>query len=50
MVEIMLRLTDNEARAVLRSEGFSNGHGVRKSQALQLAEMKIIGAISQATT
>lgn len=50
-VEVSFRLTKREAEAVLRSGGFiacPRGYGVRKSQALQLAEMKIIGAVSVA--
>lgn len=50
MIEVTIRLTDREADAVLRSEGFSNGHGVRLSQALQSAQMKVIGAIASAVT
>ena len=47
-VEIHIRLSEAEAAAVLRSEGFSNGWGVVKSIALQTAELKIIGAIAGA--
>jgi len=45
-VELRVRLTNAEAAAVLRSEGFSNGRGIKKSVALQTAQMKIIGGIA----
>ena len=48
MSEIVLNLTKREIEAVLRSRGFTNGNGVIRSQALQSAEMKIIGALSRA--
>ena len=43
-VEIRVKLSEREAEAVLRAE-FSVGHGVRRSQALQLAEFKLHSAI-----
>lgn len=49
-IEFRVRLSQREAEAVLRSDGFSNGRGVRLSQALQMAQMKIIGAIVSAAS
>lgn len=48
-MRITLSLTKREAGAVLRSQWFTNGTGVRKSVALEEAQMKIIGAISAAS-
>lgn len=47
-VEVTIKLTNEMARAVLRCEGFSNGHGVRKPLALMVAEERIVGAIADA--
>lgn len=47
-MKITLNLTKAEVAAVLRSQGFTNGSGVRKSLALSMAQMKIIGAITAA--
>lgn len=44
-VQISIQLSEAEADAVLRSEGFSNGWGVRRSHALIRAQGKIIGAV-----
>jgi hypothetical protein len=46
--EVTIKLSTREAEAVLKSEGLSNGWGIRPSKTLQLAEMKIIGAIQTA--
>jgi hypothetical protein len=43
-VKVELNLTKREAEAVLRAE-FSAGFGVRRSQALRLAEFKLREAI-----
>jgi hypothetical protein len=48
-VRVEVTLTNAEAAAVLRSQGLSAGHGVRKSIALQSAEMKLIGAVGAAS-
>lgn len=50
-VRLDLTLTEREADAVLAAiaaVGLSLGWGVRKSQALQTSEMKIVQAISRA--
>jgi len=44
-VEITVKLTNAEAEAVLRSEGLSNGWGIRKSKSLQSAEKKLLDAL-----
>lgn len=44
-VEITVKLTNAEAESVLKSEGLSNGWGIRKSKALQSAERKLLDAL-----
>lgn len=48
-VKVTVTLTKREATAILRSEGFTNGHGVKQSNDLRAAQMKVIGAIAAAT-
>jgi len=47
-IEVTVRLTKSEALAILKSEGFTSGWGIRKSIALQKAEMKMMGAVQAA--
>jgi hypothetical protein len=47
-MEVSVKLTRAQALAVLNCDGFSNGHGVRKSQALTQAEDRIVDAIQAA--
>ena len=44
-VRITVNLTNAEAKAVLNSEGLSNGWGIRKSKTLQSAERKLLDAL-----
>jgi hypothetical protein len=46
-MRVTLNLTKREAEVLLR-EGIDHPYGVRKSQARQTAEMKLIGAIAAA--
>lgn len=48
VIEMTVKLIDEQAQAVLRSEGLSNGYGVRKSMALQQAEDRLLGSIQDA--
>lgn len=45
MIRINVSLSDAQAQAILRSEGFSNGWGIGKSKALQSGEEKLMDAI-----
>lgn len=47
-LKVTINLSKREAEAILRSEGFTNGWGIRKSQSLQSAEAKVVGAIQHA--
>lgn len=47
-VTITVTLTNAQAKAVLNSEGFTNGYGCKKSLALGFAQLRIIGAIQDA--
>lgn len=47
-MKIEMTLTKAEAKAVLRSHGLTNGHGVVKSQGLKAAEYKFFRALREA--
>lgn len=46
-INFCIRLSDAEAQAVLRSEGFTNGPGIIRSKPLLSAEKKLIDIIQQ---
>lgn len=48
MIEITVRLSQEQAAAIPRSRGFDNGWGVKKAVALKLAEEKVLGAVRAA--
>lgn len=47
-ITVTVTLSNAQALAVLKSDGLSRGWGVRKSQALQKAELKLLDAIQLA--
>ncbi|MFZ2238633.1 MAG: hypothetical protein WAV90_03720 [Gordonia amarae] len=47
-MKVTLELTKAQALALLRSDGLTMGHGVRKSQALRQAEDRVLDAVQAA--
>lgn len=48
IVKVTVEITKTQALALLRSEGLTMGHGVRKSKALESVEGRIFDAVQDA--